>query len=211
MAANHWTWEGNLIKVKVFETDDTFDIENAEVELGLDEEYRLRVMSVKKAKVNFTNLNWYDACLQLLVDFVTENLKKCTFPLSPGLIAINVPPVKGIKTQIQEPELVWDDLELTLRAGFTYTDMPKQIPSAPRFIAVQSSSHQKKVHRSHCPIIGKAAEKEKTGYYTLMEAFQDGCSGCPFCHTDIHGITLEERQEVLQGVEPVEHATPIHR
>jgi hypothetical protein len=209
MAANDWVWEGDLIRVTLVELDGAFDIKNVAAELVLDDEYRL-VVNILKAEVDYAGETTWDACLEILVSLVGALLKKCRFPVSAGLVALDAE-AGSIAIQLREPELTWDDSEVTLRASVAYTQIPKTTPSTPRFVAIPSAASPLRalIHRAGCPVAAKAAEREKLGYYTLFEAFQDGYSGCRACHTDIHGITLSPEPVPVGEALPVEPGAPI--
>jgi hypothetical protein len=113
--------------------------------------------------------------------------------LSPVLISKTIPAMQKtipgtsitIETQplnldIQLGELVTTDTEAIAGANVSIRDIPIKISPVPAFI-VNADPKKKEIHRAGCTNLENVLEKDKLGYYTIMDALNAGYHGCSKC------------------------------
>jgi len=162
------------------------NIDSAEATVYLDDENRL-MAKVESVDVTI-NLGWSlpDAALNWIIDQI-ENLIKGKFPaipLSPALITESVPGA-ALTLQVDIDRLTTDEDEAIVGASITFKEMTRTVIPVPKFVANRDPLSLE-VHRADCQWVDEIWEKNKVGYYVLMEALKDGYDGCKYCLPKYH-------------------------
>ena len=185
---NKWThWEDkDLTHRKKTYTISKFKVDNMEVKvdkamgsISLDEENRI-VIKIDDIDMN-VELDW--SLPKFVIGWLTDDLKKMireNFPdlyLFPATISQKIPDIDlTVDVDVDVVETLPDEILIAGSLGFT--EIPKKVSPVPMFIADKSSM---KVHRVMCKLVEEIREGDKVGYYTLIDAFNDGYGDCRKC------------------------------
>jgi hypothetical protein len=185
---NKWThWKDKDLShrrktytISKFKVDDMeVIVEKAMGSISLDEENRV-VIKIDDIDMN-VELDW--SLPKFVLGWLTDDLKRMireNFPdlyLFPATISTKVPDIDlTVDADVDVVETLPDEILIAGSLGFT--EIPKKISPIPMFIADKSSM---RVHRTMCKLVEVIKEQNKVGYYTLIDALNDGYIDCKEC------------------------------
>lgn len=162
------------------------NIDRAVASVYLDDQNRLMA---KVEEVDITiDLPWSlpETIINWIIDQI-EGLIKGRFPaipLSPALITEEVPGTT-LTLEVDIDKLETNEDEAIVGASVAFKNMVKTVIPVPKFIANRDPL-SREVHRAYCQWVDEIWEKNKVGYYVLLEALRDGYDGCAYCLPEYH-------------------------
>ncbi|MBO3753623.1 MAG: hypothetical protein FGF53_01890 [Candidatus Brockarchaeota archaeon] len=174
------------ITIWTFTIDLDVDINRAEAEVYLDDQNRL-MGKVKDVDVT-VHLPWSlpEDVLNHIIDWVEDLIKDRIppIPLSPALFTQTIPGTT-LALEVDIDKLVTNTDEAIVGASVKFKEIPVKITPVPMFIANRDPLALE-VHRVGCKRIEDMFEKNKVGYYSLLDALKDGYDGCKYCLPEYH-------------------------
>lgn len=119
-------------------------------------------------------LNWI---IDKLEEIISDNIPP--LPLSPALITQKIPGTE-LTLQIDIDRLTTDEDEAIIGANIAFQQVGRTAIPVPKFLANRDPQSME-VHRADCAQLDAVLEKNKVGYYVLMDALKDGYRGCKDC------------------------------
>ncbi|WP_456469295.1 hypothetical protein [Archaeoglobus sp.] len=165
-------------------------VDKAIAEVYLDDENRIMA---KLKEVHLTiglGDSWIENLGEVAVNWLIDRIEELIkdgippFPLSPSIISTKIPGT-SLTLKVDVEGLTTDDFEAVVGANIEFEEIPRFIVPVPRFVANRDPLSLE-VHRADCIYVEKIYEKNKVGYYSLMDAIKDGYDGCKYCLPEYH-------------------------
>ena len=127
-----------------------------------------------------------EVALNWLIDQIEALIKNRIppFPLSPALITREIPGT-ALTLQVDIDRLATDEDEAIVGTTLAFKEIGRTAIPVPKFIA-NKDPLAREVHRADCQQVEKIWEKNKVGYYVLLDALKDGYDGCKYCLPEYH-------------------------
>jgi len=124
--------------------------------------------------------------LNHIIDWIEDLIKGRIppIPLSPALFTQTIPGTT-LTLEVDVDKLATNTDEAIVGASVKFKEIPLNITPVPMFIANRDPLALE-VHRISCKRIEAMFEKNKVGYYSLLDALKDGYDGCKYCLPEYH-------------------------